>query len=78
LTVDRDVDNRRDEEGGGRPEPDSLREEIDTRFEFPGLRFVRAFPLLVFSAVVALALFVRLLSSHYQVNLTVLLETLSR
>ena len=61
----------------GRPEPDSLREEIDARFEFPGLRFVRAFPLLVFSTVVALALFVGLLSSHYKVDLTVLLEKVS-
>jgi hypothetical protein len=62
----------------GRPEPDSLGEDINARSEFPGLRFVRAFPLLVCSTVVALALFVGLLSSHYKVNLTALFEALSR
>ena len=62
---------------GGRPEPDSLREKIDTRFEFPGLRFVRAFPFLVFSVVGVLALFVRLLSSVYKIELTALLEKVS-
>ena len=62
----------------GRPGPDSLGEDIDARFEFPGLRFVRAFPLLVCASVVTLALFVGLLCSHYKVSLAVLLEALSR
>ncbi len=58
---------------GGHRDPPSLGDSIDTPDELAGRRFANAFPLLVLVAVAALALFVRLLSSHYGIDLSVLL-----
>lgn len=63
--------------GDSNPDPPFLADSGDASSELAGRWFVGAFPLLVLSAVVALALFVRLLSSHYGIDLTVLLAKIS-
>ena len=61
----------------GHTDPASRRDADDTPNELAGRDFVSAFPLLVLVAVAALALFVRLLSSHYGIDLAVLLARVS-